>query len=364
MPPCALAAIGSNINVSASTHTSTNQRIAEEAAQWLINLEDGEADSSDFAAWLQASPRHVEEFLLISAVWRAADRIDDARRIDIEHLVAQARDNVKRLDEESLTISRTLDVRQRMQSALRSRLTAFVAFLAILGAVWVGLQDRALHYRTAVGEQRIVKLPDGSIVTLNTRSRIKVRLEEHERTVELLSGEALFDVAHDVRRPFRVFAGATVVQAVGTQFNVHRTHSGTTVSVVEGVVEVTARTSSQHSDASGTSAVKPPERLLAGERALLSAQGEMLQHAATEIERIIAWRERRLIFRNEPLASIAAEFNRYNDTQLLIEGPATSARLVTGIFDADNPGALVAFLEGDPHLSVESRDGEVVIRGP
>jgi transmembrane sensor len=354
----ALVAIGSNIIVSASTPTSTDQRIAEEAAQWLINLEDGEADPSDFAAWLQASPRHVEEFLLISAVWRAADRIDDAHGIDIEHLAAQARDNVKRLDEETLTISRTFDVRHRMQRALRSRLSAAAALLVIVGAAWIGLQDRALDYRTAVGEQRVIKLEDGSIVTLNTRSQIKVRLEKHERTVELMSGEALFDVAHDAQRPFRVVAGAAVVQAVGTQFNVHRTRSGTTVAVVEGIVEVTSRAASERV------AAELPERLIAGEQAQLSAQGEMIEHATTEIDRIVAWRERRLIFRSEPLASIAAEFNRYNDTQLLIEGPTTTARLVTGVFDADNPGALVAFLEGDPQLSVESRGNEVVIRGP
>jgi transmembrane sensor len=348
--------------VSASTHTSTNERIAEEAAQWLIGLEDGEADSSAFAAWLQASPRHVEEFLLISAVWRAADGIDEARAIEIEQLLTQARDNVKRLDEEPMTISRTLNVRQRMQNALRSRLSAAAALLVIIGAVWIGFQDRATNYRTAVGEQRVVKLDDGSIVTLNTRSRIEVRLGEHERTVELLGGEALFDVAHDAQRPFRVVAGMSVVQAIGTQFNVHRTQGGTTVAVVEGVVEVTSRANVDRPGA--TSAPVRPERLVAGEQAQLSTQGEMLQHSAAEIERVVAWRERRLIFRDEPLVSIAAEFNRYNDTQLLIVGPTTGARRVTGVFDADKPDALVAFLAGDPQLSVEVRDDEVVIRGP
>ncbi len=347
--------------MSASTYTSTDQRIAEEAAQWLIELEDGGADASAFAAWLHASPRHVEEFLLISAVWRAADGIDDAHEIDIEGLVAQARDNVKRLDDESATISRSFAVRDRMRSALRSRLTAVVAALALLGTLWMGLHDNALDYRTAVGEQRVVKLPDGSIVTLNTRSRIKVRLAEHERSVELIKGEALFEVAHDEQRPFRVLAGATVVRAVGTQFNVYRTRSGTTVSVVEGIVELTSR--SEH-PTSGTPTADRPERVKAGEQAQLSAQGEMLQHAATEIDPVIAWRERRLIFRNEPLAAIAAEFNRYNATRLTVEGPATSARRITGVFDADNPGALIAFLQGDPQLTVESRDNEVVIRGP
>jgi transmembrane sensor len=359
----ALAATALSINVSASTRQSPDQRIAEEAAQWLIDLEDGEADTAAFAAWLQASPRHVEEFLLISAVWRAADRIDEAHAIEIDQLVAQARDNVKRLDDETIGRQRTLNVPRRMQTALRSRLTAAVALLAIMGAVWLGLHDDALSYRTAVGEQRIVKLPDGSIVTLNTRSQIKVRMEKTERSIELIQGEALFDVAHDAERPFRVLAGPTVVQAIGTQFNVYRTASGTTVSVVEGIVEVTSRT--EHpARAGGAVATLAPERLTAGQQAQVSAHGEVVHHAAAELDRVVAWRERRLIFRSEPLAAIAAEFNRYNDTQLRIEGATTSARRVTGVFDADKPGALVAFLEGDPQLTVETRGHEVVIRGP
>lgn len=350
--------------MSASTRQLPDQRIAEEAALWLIDLEDGDADTSAFAAWLQASPRHVEEFLLISAVWRAADRIDEAHAIEIDQLVAQARDNVKRLDDETLARPRTLNVQQRMQTALRSRLTAAVALLAIVGAVWLGLHDDALSYRTAVGEQRIVKLPDGSIVTLNTRSQIKVRMEKAQRSIELMQGEALFDVAHDAERPFRVVAGTTVVQAIGTQFNVYRTASGTTVSVVEGIVEVTSRGSEHPARTGGTAPTLAPERLTAGQQAQLSTQGEVVHHAAAEIDRVVAWRERRLIFRSEPLAAIAAEFNRYNDTQLLIEGATTSARRVTGVFDADKPGALVAFLEGDPQLKVEARGNEVVIRGP
>lgn len=348
--------------MSASTHTSTDPRIAEEAAQWLINLEDGAADPADFAAWLQASPRHVEEFLLVSAVWRAADGIDEAHATDIEQLVAQARDNVKRLDEQLLAIPRRIDVRQRMRSALRSRLSAVAAVLAVAAVAWFGLlRDDTLDYRTAVGEQRVVKLPDGSIVTLNTRSRIKVRLEPRERSIELLNGEALFDVAHDAQRPFRVYAGAAVVQAVGTQFNVYRSPSGTTVSVVEGIVEVTPHSAELPA---GKSSLDTPERLVAGEQTQLSLQGEILQRTAAEVDRIVAWRERRLIFRDEPLAAIAAEFNRYNDTQLTIQGPTTSARRITGVFDADNPRALIAFLEGDPNLTVDSRANEVVIRGP
>jgi transmembrane sensor len=351
--------------VGASTHSSTDERIAEEAANWLISLEEDEADLAGFAAWLKVSPRHVEEFLLCSAVWRAANGMDEAARIDVESLVAQARANVLRLDDESLTRSSSIEVHQRVRRVVRSPLSAVAALLAVVAVLFFSFHDDALKYGTGVGEQRTVKLSDGSIVTLNTRSEIKVRLEKNQRSVELLSGEALFEVAHDTARPFRVFSGGAAVRAVGTQFNVHRTENETTVAVVQGIVEVTPLSSSVRRDgATNASALIAPERVVAGEQAQVSSQGKLLQHATAEIDRVVAWRERRLIFRNESLGAIVAEFNRYNETQMRIEGAATSARLVTAVFDADNPGALIAFLERDPQLSVQSGGDAVVIRGP
>ncbi|HEU4603579.1 MAG TPA: FecR domain-containing protein [Steroidobacteraceae bacterium] len=347
--------------MSASRNISTDERIAEQAALWLIDLEENEADLSAFASWLQASPRHVEEFLLVSAVWRAADRIDAARRIEVDQLIAQARDNVKRLDEESTSLH-VFNIRQRMRSALHSRLTAVVALVAVAFAAYVGLHDNSLQYRTGIGEQRVVKLADGSIVTLNTRSKIKVRLEAQQRIVELTDGEALFEVAHDPNRPFRVIAGVTTVKAVGTQFDVNRAAHSTTVAVVQGVVELSSAMNASGGQVEG--AQNRPERLVAGEQARVSAQGELLQHSAAQLDRVTAWRERKLIFRNEPLTSIVAEFNRYNEAQLRVDGDVTGARLISGVFEADNPGALIAFLQRDPKLSIESRGETIVIRGP
>ena len=86
--------------------------------------------------------------------------------------------------------------------------------LATLALVWVFVQNHSPQYRTAIGEQRIVKLEDGSIVTLNTRSQIKVRFERDRRRIDLIEGEALFEVAHDTARPFQVFAGTAEVRAV------------------------------------------------------------------------------------------------------------------------------------------------------
>jgi transmembrane sensor len=347
--------------LSASRHISTDERIAEQAAHWLIDLEEDTADLSAFASWLQASPRHVEEFLLVSAVWQASDGIDAARRIDIDQLVSHARANVKWLDEDSPGIARAFNVRGKMQAALHSRLLGAVAVLSLASVGYWGFHDDSLQYRTSVGEQRIVKLEDGSIVTLNTRSRIKVRFEPQQRVVELNDGEALFEVAHDVQRPFRVIAGATTVRAVGTQFDVNRSSSATTVAVVQGIVELTSSSDRREGQSHSTNR---PERLIAGEQAQLSARGELLQRSVAELDRVTSWKERRLVFRSQPLATIVAEFNRYTESQLTVVGNATGARLVSGVFDADNPAALIAFLERDPQLSIESHGKKVVIRGP
>lgn len=348
--------------MSASTQPSKDERIAEEAAQWLISLEDDDADLASFATWLQVSPRHIEEFLLVSAVWRAADALDSARRLDIDQLVAQARDNVKWLDHESPRAARTHHVPARVRQAFASRWVAALAMLAVGLTAWLVVQDDSLKYRTDVGEQRIVKLQDGSIVTLNTRSRIKVRIDDHQRSIELTDGEALFDVAPDAQRPFQVFSGEAVVRAVGTQFNVYRQEQGTTVGVLEGIVELSSRGNTDD-PAQRSGQAHTPQRLTAGEQASLSVQGALLR-SNVEIERMTAWRERRLIFRGESLAAIAEEFNRYNETQLRIDGPATRARLISGVFDADNPASLIAFLERDQQLTVQKRGENVLISGP
>ncbi len=93
---------------------------------------------------------------------------------------------------------------------------------------------------TSLGEQRFFKLDDGSVLYLNTQSRVEVRYSRAARVVRLIEGEAMFTVEHDAARPFRVMAGPTVIQAVGTRFNVYRTRLSTTVSVVEGVVKIAA----------------------------------------------------------------------------------------------------------------------------
>jgi transmembrane sensor len=201
-------------------------------------------------------------------------------------------------------------------------------------------------YTTGLGEQRTCKLKDGSIVYLNTDSRVEVRFGKQGRDVWLVRGEALFVVEHDASRPFIVHAGDSQIRAVGTQFDVYRREDATTVSVVEGVVQVSVANSI---------------RLTAGEAADVQA-GRITAHPLQNLASAASWRERRLVFTDAPLREVAHEFNRYNRTRIRVEGAAGDRLRLTGIFDADRPQALILYALKSSTLDVEPVGNDWVIR--
>ncbi|HVY83095.1 MAG TPA: FecR domain-containing protein [Steroidobacteraceae bacterium] len=350
-------------------HTPT-PALAEEAAHWLVELEEPGAEVlGRFAAWLESSPRHIEEFLMAAAVWKEFDHFDAERRFDIEQLLAAARSNVRPLAAASTPEPVT---RGRWRPA---RVAAFVGIAAavVVGvALWLFAGNAPQTYATTRGEQRALKLEDGSVVYLNTQSRVEVVYAKTARTIRLLEGEAMFNVEQDANRPFRVMSGPAVIQAIGTRFNVYRSDAGATVTVVEGVVQISPNVATASRPAgpsragqtrgAPTDALPGPERLAAGEQARVSPRGEVVKRSVADLAQVVAWRERRLVFRGNSLDDVATEFNRYNALQIHIEGAAVGSKQITGVFDADDPRSLLQFLERDPALAVTEDGQSVTVR--
>jgi len=200
-------------------------------------------------------------------------------------------------------------------------------------------------YRTAVGEQTTVRLADGSTVYLNTASRIKVHLTAVRREVTLVTGEALFSVAHDPDRPFLVRAGGGVIRAVGTEFNVYRKGEEVTVTVVEGVVEV-APAVGVLPKMQATSRSPRRKSLSKGEQLAYSLDdGSVRRIARVEPQRAVSWRKKRLNFDNQALAEVIAELNRYGRGQIVIVDDELAGIRVGGVFKVDDVGSVVAALE-------------------
>ncbi len=334
----------------------TDTRIAEQAAEWLLRLEeDGGAQCrAEFFEWLKQSAWHVREFLLVTEEWRGLDGMDAARRIDVRKLIGESRDNVVPLETENAP---QLD-KGAGNRAQRGRLWLLAAALGVFAvcASWFVVRNMGAHsYVTGVGEQRSFQLNDGSVLHLNAGTRVKVDYSKQLRELTLVEGEALFVVGRDPARPFRVSAGAATIQALGTQFNVYRRGSGATVSVLEGAVQV--------------SSDRLPMRLDAGEEAEVAIANDAandaraLKRARPDISKAVAWRQRQLVFRDDPLGEVAAQFNRYNRVKISVEGDAARAKQLVGVFDADDPQSLMLFLAKDPSLTIE-RDGDrMVIKG-
>src|SRR5688572_16991891 len=224
-----------------STPLKLNTQVSEEAAEWFINFRCGDVDSEGrqaFETWVRSSPEHLRAYLEHAALWIEGDLVDRERRIDVETLIARAR-------AEHNVIGLRQTAREQLRQGVKWKgpwksLRAAAIFLIFAGAstvVYFNLSPRSV-YSTAVGEQRAISLADGSTVELNSRSRLLVRYTERARSVELLEGQALFEVTSEPARPFLVTSGALTVRAIGTQFDVYKKKSGTIVTVIEGKVAV------------------------------------------------------------------------------------------------------------------------------
>jgi transmembrane sensor len=337
-------------------------RISEEAALWLVRLEGEDSPElrAQFTEWARQSPFHVEEFLFAQATSRHLAGVDAERRIDLEAMGegSEVGSVVPLLRNEDSRSGRPSPAsRQTLNTAGRSRrrfglVTALAASIAVAVGAWMVLAPAPPAYSTAAGDQQAIKLPDGSVMYLNTASRVEVRFTHGQRELRLLAGEALFVVERDPARPFRVISDGVTVQALGTEFNVYRRAGGTRVSVIEGAVSVS----------SGASPDTAPLKLAAGDQADVT-QGQVRKAVKPDVQQAIAWRARRLMFQADPLEEVAREFNRYGHRQSIrLEGDEIHHRTISGVFDADDPQPLIQFLEEDPALSVTRTQSEIVVR--
>jgi len=211
---------------------------AQQASAWVQVLLDPTTDQrAAFVKWLKDSPRNVRDFLFMLTVEQALEHLDSHRLRDIEALIAQIDSRVVSLrvaSPRAPAFPRT----RRTTRWVAAAATAVVAVLAAWAFVAHGTYGWK-EFATATGEQRAFEMEDGSVIHLNTGSRIALHFTGQTREVRLLRGEALFRVHHDAARPFRVYTPDALIQAVGTQFNVYNRPDGTEVAVIEGRVNIT-----------------------------------------------------------------------------------------------------------------------------
>jgi transmembrane sensor len=339
------------------------EALATEAAAWIERLKTaGAKERAEFARWLRQSPAHVREALLASSWDLVLHYAAHGRKLDIDKYVAASSANIIGIEAAVARPTRRIRaLRWPWVAAMAASVTITVALL--FGALPF-LREVLWHeYATSVGEQRSVALVDGSVISLNARSRVRVAFSSGAREVYLDDGQALFSVAHDAARPFRVHAGRSIVQAIGTKFDVHRVADRVDVAVLEGRVQVASDALDQLLEKPAVQSASTRAQLTEGESLSVSTGGKISAPARVDVQDIGAWRQRRLVFRDRPLAEIVEEFQRYNRNPLIrVEGEELRARTFNGVFDADDPQTLVSYLATDNTIAFERRGNELVIR--
>ena len=335
--------------------------VAQQAGTWFIANQSGsleQAERAAFVAWLKASPIHVEEYLGVALIAHDLPAAMDEPDLPLESLLEMAR-----ADDTNGVVSleppmrvRDLPSKQVSRPRIWSFATSTAAVVLVLAAsaLW-WLHDGDLlglpkTYKTAHGEQTLAQLPDGSELHLNTDSSVTVRYTRSERMVEIARGQALFTVARDDHRRFRVAAGDVHVLAVGTQFDTYRRPDATIVTVVEGSVAVLAGQPPQPGETGF-----PPDalRVNAGYQVRVDAGGVLAQPTPVDVQQAVAWLQRQIAFEQRPLGEVAEEFNRYGSIPIEIDDAALRALPISGVFDAYDIDSFVAFLQTLDGVRVE-----------
>jgi len=293
-----------------------------EAALWRVRLTET-GTTPEFEAWLR-DPENQAAWDLLSRPWNFFDDVADAPEMIAAREAAFA--DAKRA-RNPLSFSNLI-----------RPLAGLIAATLVIGAVGMGTywwSHRPDDYQTIAGERRVITLSDGSKLSLDANSEVTVRYGKHDRSLQLLKGQARFDVAHDRKRPFSVVAGDQKVIATGTAFNIDMAGPKVLVTLIEGHVVVL-----DESDGTGTARPRSIE-LRAGQQ-LTTGPSLPVEIAPANIRRVTAWTVGQLMFDDEPLSSVVERVNRYGGTQIVITDPQVGAMKISGVFNA---GDVLGFVE-------------------
>lgn len=285
--------------------------LSDAAIDWLVQLHSGTADAETrraFTTWRGLSAAHEAAAQEAEALWQglgtAGAEVRSARRA-----------------------GRRITRRGMIAGGVVAGLGLAAAFSGPLR------RQLSADYSTGVGEARSVVLPDGSTVWLNASSALSLDYSATRRGVQLIAGQGYFQVQADAARPFVVAAANGWTRAVGTAFDVDLRPDGVAVTVVEGVVAVGVA-----GGAAGGVTLHADQALHYGPQGLAAPQ-------AVDPGIATAWRRGKLIFNRRPLVDVVGELQRHTHTRIVIVGGSLKALEVTGVFDLNDPQAVLETIE-------------------
>lgn len=290
------------------------ERRRAEAAQWFARLKTlpvSQGTLNDYFAW-RRQPGNAEAFEEAERFWSSADKVGERPGI------------LRAIEDATARRRRRTPFRALPRSAFW--LAASLVLVIGIAAGYSFLVPAGQSYATAAGEHRTIALRDGSRLSLNSATKVRVRFTGEERQLVLGEGQALFNVAKDKARPFTVKVGDVTVTATGTRFDVSRHGERILVTLIEGGVTVRAPDGS----------VDP---LRAGEQWQWPVKGARVRKVKADA--VAAWAEKRIVFDGAPLAEALAEMNWHGGSTVILDAADFGSRRISGSFEAGDTASFV-----------------------
>ncbi len=378
----------------------TNKTIInQEAAQWVLLLEDtptlSKKQIAELNAWVATSDVHRECLESMATSWGEMDLLS-AVMLPEEVRKPSVFTTILSYVFIPVVILFSLFVTsfKQIKPLTRPVIAAPILLSLLVWGVVVGVQaptsTEGLVLTTKIGESLHHTMPDGSILWLNSSTEIRVNYSTDYRRINLIKGEAHFEVAKNSARPFEVYADDRLVRAIGTAFSVHKVNGSVEVLVTEGVVELAiidntlvvtpddfqAVNIESHfqieapnkninmTDISHNSQAAKVKRslgkLTAGQRISIPVKGSALSDIdeldSSEVTRFISWKEGKLVFAGESLEEVIQEITRHTKVKIDVLDPQLKSMRIGGQFKIGETDALFYVLESGFGISVNKLD--------
>ncbi len=310
--------------------------IEDKAAEWVADSHNPEGwtieRQGELDAWLAQSLSHRVAYLRMEATWRRTNRLAALK-----------------------TPMRVLSSPGSSKNAIWMRIASALGLVMLVGAL-AGNYLRSPQgqlIETPKGGQEKLALADGSQIELNTDSALRLTVRADHRSVELVRGEAFFDIKHDASRPFVVTAAGHTITDLGTKFLVRTRPGSLRVALVEGQARlegVLGRTQQR--------AVV----LSTGDVAIATVEGtHVLRKSKRELADSLAWQHGMIVFHNTPLLEAVAEFNRYGGAELAVVDQAAANLTINGTFRFTSAENFAASAHEIFDLKVDHKNGIIVL---
>lgn len=307
--------------------------VNEQAANWIerrMRTSWGEGDEAALQVWLAAATAHRIAFWRLEGAWSETSRL------------AALRPSALQRPQRSPTTSAWSTISKSLAAAV------LIAAAGYFASGYFTAQNAT--YSTGLGERKTLTLADGSQIELNTNTILRTAAAGNARKVWLEKGEAYFSVKHDAAHPFEVIAQGRRITDLGTRFNVRSDAGQLKVAVLQGRVSFQEKNGGDHIE------LKPGDVVVAeaGKLSLARVPTEDLTDR-------LSWRSGKLMFHHTPLSQVAAEFNRYNNTKVVIASEGARELTINGTFATQDVQAFGRIAQTILGLKVDNQGTKIVI---